>query len=254
MKKREVGVIITGICLLIFSPSCLVRKSTYQLKTDELDIIQSEYETLDKKHQEVTQEIDQLRKANTELIEQARNLQGNVNTLKDQKIEAVAKVEDTYSDLVNDLQKEIDMKQVKIVQMKGRLSVNIVQKILFDSGRTDIKTSGFDVLNKVGESLKNIKNKQIQIEGHTDNVPITGRLQNRYPTNWELSVARAVKVTRYLQEVVGIDPARLSAAGFSEYQPVDDSDTPEGYAENRRIEIVLLPLHGKKVLQDSSFQ
>jgi len=90
--------------------------------------------------------------------------------------------------------------------------------------------------------LKDVKDKRIQIEGHTDNVPIVSALKKRFPTNWELSTARATEVVRYLQEQGGLDPKLLSATGYAEYQPVAANDTDEGKRKNRRIEIVLLPL------------
>ena len=85
-----------------------------------------------------------------------------------------------------------------------------------------------------------VTDKMIRIEGHTDNIPIGGNLAKRYPTNWELSAARALNVTHYLEKE-GIDPAILSAATFGECQPVADNNTPEGRAKNRPIAIILLP-------------
>lgn len=97
-------------------------------------------------------------------------------------------------------------------------------------------------MDKVIEILKDIKDKRIQIEGHTDNVRIYSSLKTRFPTNGELSTARATQVARYLQEDGGINPQNLSATGYSEYQPVASNDKEEGRRKNRRIEIVLLPL------------
>jgi chemotaxis protein MotB len=103
-----------------------------------------------------------------------------------------------------------------------------------------VKQEGLDVLQRVVEILKNVKDKSIRVEGHTDNVKIKGRLAKQYPTNWELSAARALNVTKYLQQQ-GLDPVLLSATAFGEYQPVAGNDTPEGRAKNRRIAIILLP-------------
>jgi len=88
--------------------------------------------------------------------------------------------------------------------------------------------------------LKTVKEKAIRIEGHTDNVQISSSLTGRYPTNWELSAARAVNVTRYLQQQ-GIDPGVLSAVAYGEFHPVAGNDTEAGKARNRRIEIILVP-------------
>ena len=97
------------------------------------------------------------------------------------------------------------------------------------------------MLGRVGNVLKNASNKIIRVEGHTDDVPINPRLQQQFPTNWELSAARAVHVVRFLQEQVGIAPERLQAIGLSEYQPMASNKTISGRSRNRRIEITLLP-------------
>jgi chemotaxis protein MotB len=88
--------------------------------------------------------------------------------------------------------------------------------------------------------LKDIKDQEIVVSGHTDNVPITSKLAATYPTNWELSAARAIAVVKIL-ESNGVDPKMLVAAGFGEFRPVADNATPEGRAQNRRMEIVLMP-------------
>jgi chemotaxis protein MotB len=94
----------------------------------------------------------------------------------------------------------------------------------------------------VGQILKGMEDKAIVIEGHTDSVPLRGELARVFPTNWELSAARATSIVRYLQDTVGVDPRRLSAVGFGPNRPLDTNDSPEGRARNRRIEIKLLPL------------
>ena len=100
--------------------------------------------------------------------------------------------------------------------------------------------AGKKILENVGKVLSGIADKDIRIEGHTDNVPIGGDLKNKYPTNWELSVARATAVARYLQDNAKIDPKCLIVAGFGEYRPMSPNDTPEHRTLNRRIEIVLV--------------
>jgi len=119
------------------------------------------------------------------------------------------------------------------------LSVDVAEKIFFDSGRAVLKEGGKEVLAKVGEALKSYDNKVIRVVGYTDNVPIAKSMQNVYPTNWELSVARATNVVRYLQDV-GVPPERMVAAGRGEFAPIAPNDTPEGRQKNRRIEIMLI--------------
>jgi chemotaxis protein MotB len=154
--------------------------------------------------------------------------------------EKVKEVSSTYEQLVDKMKSEIAKGQVTISELQGRLTVNMVDAILFDSGRAEVKPEGLVVLGKVIEILKSVNDKAIRIEGHTDAIPISGSLAQRYPTNWELSAARAINVARYLQKQA-INPGQLSAAGFGEFKPVADNATVEGRAKNRRIEIVLVP-------------
>ena len=154
--------------------------------------------------------------------------------------EKVREVSSTYEQLVKKMKGEIDKGQVTISELKGKLTVNMVEAILFDSGKAEIKQEGLVVLGKVIEILKPVKDKSIRIEGHTDNKPIVAPLTQRYPTNWELSSSRAINVARYLQKQ-GVDAGHLSAAAYGEFKPVADNSTVEGRAKNRRIEIALVP-------------
>lgn len=114
--------------------------------------------------------------------------------------------------------------------------VNIKDSILFDTGSAALKDGGIDFLSQM-EGLINDFDNDIVIEGHTDNVPINNVL---YPTNWELSTARAVNVVRYLSEIEGIAPERLSARGYGEYSPIAPNDTVENRASNRRVNIFIV--------------
>jgi len=163
----------------------------------------------------------------------------------EEKDRAIAQVKTTYDSLVNELKSEIKEGEIQITQLKDKLTVNMVEKVLFDSGSAVIKKNGTKVLDRVAEILKALKDRQINIEGHTDNVPISSRLADKFPSNWELATARATTVVRYLQER-GVDPRFLSAEGYGEFRPVAPNDTDENKAKNRRIEIVLVPLEGSK--------
>jgi chemotaxis protein MotB len=153
---------------------------------------------------------------------------------------ALAESRATQDELVSELKEEIAAGQVQVASLRGELRVDMVDAILFDSGQAEIKEEGQAVLRRIAEVLART-DKQIEIQGHTDDIPIRGQLAERYPTNWELSSARAVGVTRFLQEHAGLTPDQLSAAGYSEYQPRASNETPEGRQKNRRIEIVLAP-------------
>jgi chemotaxis protein MotB len=188
-------------------------------------------------------ENEGLRKEKSALQKDKDGLATRVSELsvKAEKTEQLEQKTQTYQDLQTKLEQEIREGKIQISEMKNRLTVTLVDKILFASGSAEVSNEGKLVLDKVIPVLKEIRDKRIQVEGHTDNVQIFSAIKAKYPTNWELSTARAKQVVRYLQEDGGIDPKLLSATGYSEYQPVAPNDAAEGKAKNRRIEIVLLP-------------
>jgi chemotaxis protein MotB len=133
------------------------------------------------------------------------------------------------------LRRQIEDGRIELTELRGKMTVKMKDKILFSSGSARIGKDGQEALRAVAEVLAGVEDKVVRVEGHTDNVPL-GR--GPFATNWELSTARALAVVRLLQEA-GVDPARLAAAGYGEFQPIASNDTPEGRSENRRIEIVL---------------
>jgi chemotaxis protein MotB len=147
----------------------------------------------------------------------------------------------TYETLVSDLKDQIQKQEVTIKEFHDALTLNFVDRILFEFGKADLTPQGEKILKKVGEALKNIKGKRIRVSGHTDNVPIRPDYQYKFPTNWELSAARAASVVRYFQEKPGLDPKDMEAVGRSFYQPEASNDTKEGRARNRRVEILIAP-------------
>ena len=219
------GIIMSVFALLLFS-GC-VSSGKYNTKVKEAEELTAQKSSLEAQVQDLTTELDGLKKRVEEKAEKAAELE---------------KASKTYEDLVGKLEKEIAAGQVMITEMKNRLTMTMVDKILFPSGSANISTAGEKVIDKVIPVLKGIKDKRIQVEGHTDNIKISGKLKKKFPTNWELSTARASEVVRYLQEYGGIDPRVLSATGYAEYQPVASNDDAKGRRQNRRIEIVLLPL------------
>ena len=195
---------------------------------------------IDRITEESSRNIDRLRNRNIELEGDKQMLAESISLLRKTKEVEVRKVSKTYEDLLAEMKGEITQGQIAITELKGKLTVDVLDKILFDSGQTEIRPEGLLVLKRVVDILITVTDKVIRVEGHTDSIPIAGALAKRYPTNWELSAARALNVTRYLEKE-GIDPTLLAAVAFGEYQPVADNDTPEGRAKNRRIAIILLP-------------
>lgn len=226
-------------------------KSTLEAKKDELtNELMSTKEKLSAREQrikEIENEIKSKDMQITELKTEIAGLSKERSLAIDEKEKAVAELKKTYTNLVDELKSEIQKGEIAVTQLRDKLSLSMVDKILFDSGSADVKKDGKKVLDRVAEILKKVADKQIRIEGHTDNVPIGSRIAKRFPTNWELSNARATNVVKYLQEK-GIDPKLLSPSGYSEYRPVESNDTDAGKAKNRRIEIVLIPLDVDRIV------
>lgn len=174
---------------------------------------------------------DELRKASAELQQQVAA-----------KEQAMVGLRSTHDELIGALKQEIADKQVEVERVRDRLRVDMVDEVLFDSGVADIKPEGAQVLKRIGAVLARAVDRGIEVQGHTDNVPIRGVLARRYPTNWELSAARATNVVRFLEDQAGLDPKRISAGAYGEHQPRVSNDTDEGRRRNRRIELLLLPL------------
>lgn len=205
------------------------------LAADKKGLEQTLSSTADAKNQK----IGELSQKLTDCEGGSRRLKEELTQLQRQKELEVKQTSRTYEDLLEQMKSEISKGEVTISELKGKLTVNMVDSVLFDSGKAEVKPAGHAVLEKVISILRPIKDKAIRIEGHTDNVQISGALARRYPTNWELSAARAINVTRYLQQQ-GVDAALLAAVAYGEYKPVASNDTEEGRAANRRIEIVLV--------------
>jgi chemotaxis protein MotB len=183
-----------------------------------------------------------LEKQKAMLEQEKAAAQQQVGSLEQQKAALLANSQQRqqqYEELVQGLAKEVEKGQLQVRQYKNMLAVDLAEQIFFDSGRAALKAGGKEVLQKVAEALKGYENKIIRVVGHTDNVPVAKSLQGTFPSNWELSVARATNVVRFLQ-VSGIPPERMVPSGRGEYDPVAPNDTPEGRQKNRRIEIVLI--------------
>lgn len=142
-----------------------------------------------------------------------------------------------YEEVIGRFRSLIDAGRLSVAIDRGRMVIQLPQDILFESGSATLGADGRSTLGEVAAVLADIDDRSFQVEGHTDDVPIATA---RFPSNWELSTARALSVVRLLVDR-GVTPATLSGAGYGEYRPVADNDTPEGRRRNRRIEIVMLP-------------
>lgn len=142
-----------------------------------------------------------------------------------------------YEDVIARFRSLMDSGQLSVAIVRGRMVIQLPQDILFASGSATLGGAGRDVITEVGTVLSDFPERQFQVEGHTDNVPIA---TERFPSNWELSSARALAVVRLLIQR-GVLPENVSGAAYGEHQPVSPNDDRESRRLNRRIEIVMLP-------------
>lgn len=164
-------------------------------------------------------------------------LEAEAQRLRDEKSKLEAKTA-AYDQLVDSLQAEIAAGTVKVTELSGKLTVQLSNAILFESGKFDLKADGKAALAKVAGVLAQVTDRAVRVEGHTDNVPVGAGAS--YRDNWGLSSLRASSVVTLLVEG-GVDPLNIAAMGFSEFTPVASNETSEGRAANRRTEIVLVP-------------
>ena len=235
MKQLLRVVLVTGV----FLTGC-VSTTTFEQKQAELDAKNKELTACEARVKselavcETTRgELDaKLATANQELAVFRQAAEA-----KQRKLDELQKQEEHLRDR---LSKELTDKNVEIEQLRGQLSVRMLDKIVFKSGSAEILPQGMEVLDKLADAIKD-STDVIRVEGHTDDTPISDKLKVKYPSNWELSAARASAVARYFETKHFINPKRLESLGFSMYHPMTSNDTPENKQRNRRVEIVLKP-------------
>jgi chemotaxis protein MotB len=243
--NRYLRIGIAILALVIVAGGCVSSgkfKKMQAEKNGEIEILKQHNASLQQQKDAADKETASLKQQVSSLEQQSADAKLQVSSLEQQKTELLAASQEQqrqYDELVKDLSSEVEKGQLQVKQYKNMLSVELAEQIFFDSGRATLKPGGKSVLKKVGDALKTYENKIIRVVGHTDNVPVAKSLQSTFPSNWELSVARATTVVRFLQDV-GVPPANMVASGRSEYDPVAPNDAPEGRQKNRRIEIMLI--------------
>ncbi len=148
-------------------------------------------------------------------------------------VEPIAKLKDELNSLITELNYT---KSISVEQNERGLILHILDDILFSSGSADLNNSSEIILNKLATIIKKLPN-DIRVEGHTDNIPIKSSL---YPSNWHLSVARALNTAYFLIDNENMNPDKVSIVGYSEYRPIESNVTPIGRAKNRRVDLVIL--------------
>jgi chemotaxis protein MotB len=193
---------------------------------------------------ELAQKVEKLETEKTELATAKEELSKDVQA----KTGELAQLKGTFDGLQEKMKDEIAKGDIRLSQSGGKLRVDLVDKILFDSGEAVVSKRGEGVLSRLGGVLAAMDDKQIQVSGHTDSNPISEKLASQFPTNWELSVSRAINVVRFLEEKANVPAKNLIASGYGQHHPIASNKTAAGRARNRRIEILLTPSLAPKAI------
>jgi chemotaxis protein MotB len=205
-------------------------------QSGELDQLRKELEQAKSQAEEARTALAKSQADAADLTEKIGQNQTQIEQLQKEK-EAATKA---HKSLEEEMRAAIESKDVTISQLQGKLTVNILDRVLFDSGEAVVKPDGEAVLRQVAGVLAQHPALKIHVIGHTDDVPIKASARSRFPSNWELSTARATAAVRFLSEQAGVDPRRLGALGYGEFRPVAENSNAEGRARNRRIAITIL--------------
>jgi chemotaxis protein MotB len=206
---------------LLLGPAACVTKGTYRDVVDQRDTLAAQVASAE------------------ERLAVLESTKAELATTLSEKEREVAEMRGTYDGLVADLQAEVASGQVRIQQIRNGIRVDVSDEILFPSGSAELDDHGREVLRKVAAQIA-ASTHRVEVEGHTDDIPIRGMLAERYATNWELAAARATRVVRLLQGE-GIPGSRLRAISRAEFDPAAPNDSEEGRHQNRRIGIRLVP-------------
>lgn len=203
---------------------------------EQIEQLKTELAAAQERYVAQQQQLTEMVKNSTSMKASIQEMQEALNVLREQKRQTEARVAE-YKKLLNSFKSLIDAGKLKVKVARGRMIVELPSDVLFGSGSIDLSEAGKTSISEVGAIFVTIKDREFQIEGHTDNQPIKTA---RFPSNWELAAGRAIAVSQILIKA-GLPPERVSAASFGEFRPVAANDKPESRAQNRRIEIVLVP-------------
>jgi chemotaxis protein MotB len=234
-------------------------RKAHELNQDKVLELSGEIDQLKREHipqledhiAKLKEEIQNKENAMADLQKELKEAGSRIPSLKDEIVRGeselreqrarISEIEAAYDAMISDLKDQIEKKQVSISRLEERLSITFVDRILFEFGKATLTDQGRETLEKVGRGLKNIRGRKIRVMGHADDIPIHPDYQDKFPSNWELSAARAAAVVRYFQNENGLDPKGMEAVGRSFYYPVASNETAEGRAQNRRVEVAVGP-------------
>ncbi|UCH21448.1 MAG: OmpA family protein [Deltaproteobacteria bacterium] len=249
MAKLRV-LIVFGLFAVLLS-ACVSKGKYLELESDLVETRQQaedsdkDLQSLQAKYNSLEANYRDLENKNLQLANRVDNLTGELKKERkvlQEKDQALKELEDTRRKIETGLKEQLAAQVIKLEEVEGKLKVTFVDKILFNSGSVIINPRGQDVLLEFADSFRGNNGQNIVVEGHTDNVSVGSALKNRFPSNWELATARAAAVVRFLHEAAGLEPERLSATGYSYFKPIASNDTEEGRSQNRRIEVILVPI------------
>lgn len=195
----------------------------------EIARLQSELDAAQKKISEMVSDSSKLKSS-------IQEMQAALAALSEQKRQTDARVAE-YRKLLASFQTLIDAGKLKVKVVNGRMIVELPSDVLFASGSIELSEGGKTSISEIGSILAPMTDRQFQVDGHTDDQPIK---TSRFPNNWWLASGRAIAVAEILIKAA-LPPTAVSAASFGEFRPISSNATPEGRAQNRRIEIVLVP-------------
>jgi chemotaxis protein MotB len=255
--NRSFSAVAILLLAAAFAVGCGIPEEQYNAKVQEAEKLKADLAAAAKANQKLEQEMFDMRAENQILAARLGELGDDVQKLLGEKSALSADLKATrdrearlrkeqeaqrarmakYRQVIEKFRALVSSGKLKIRTVRGRMVVEMASEILFPSGKSKLHEEGHAALAELAGVLMTISDREFQVSGHTDNVPIN---TGKFKSNWELSAARAVTVVKFLQDA-GVDPKNLSAAGYSEFQPAASNDSDTGKAKNRRIEIVLLP-------------
>jgi len=227
--------IVAGIISAVVA--AIVLLTTFAGKNSEIRRQQTEIAEKDGALKEAEVKNTRLTDELAELGQKLQDAEAKVTELEQANKTALA----SKHSLEDEMRTALDSKDITISRLQGRLTLNILDQVLFDSGEANLRGEGEAVLAKVAKFLAEHPEIRVNVIGHTDNIPIRPDARDRFASNWELSLARSVAAVRFLSERAGVDARRLGAVGYGEFRPVADNSTAAGRSKNRRIEIMVMP-------------
>lgn len=255
MRRLSSSVLILVVGLGL--PACGYSEEEMQARITRIDELETELAESRSQNEALNARLATIEGQNAEMVERLRSLGEEVEGLEAQRGTLESNLEetrraleelrarerqaqarlDTFRSMLERFQSMIDSGRLRVRIVRNQMLIELADNILFDSGRAELKPEGEAALSEIVAVLNTIGDRHFQVAGHTDNIPMRS---SRYASNWHLSAARSVTVARFMIEQ-GMSQERISAAGFADTQPVASNSTAEGRAQNRRIEIVLLP-------------